>query len=727
VLGADDGGEANLTYTWSAIGTPPAPVQFSANGTNAAKSTVANFAKAGNYQVLVAITDARGLSVTSAVDVAVDQTLAGLAISPASPTVAEGSDQQFSATATDQFGHPMATPTLLWSVRSGTGFISSAGLYTAAASPGLTTVSASSGNISATATVTVPNQPPTIAIAAAASPRLVAGTSTTLSVLGADDGGEPNLTYTWSTIGTPPAPVEYSANGTNAAKSTLVTFSAAGDYSFVVTLTDADGATATSSVDVLVVSTAASVKINPASSTVGRGQTVQFSAAVYDQFGAWLASQPTFNWSTAGNVGSIDSSGLYTAPDAGNGTVAVLATAGSLRGVASVNLMDELSATAPTTLTASPASALIFDGADAVTVTDGDPNTTSVPVSITLTAEAGTISLNGTNGLTFIDGTENGGDLTTFSGNITDVNNALHGMTFTPDAGVVGNGSVTLTINEVGTGKPSPSYSIAIQLAQPEIPRSGGATVTPSNGSSSLSSILDTSSTAGTTAATSGQSSNVAADATSPSEAVIEAGTSTPAGTVAPAPPAPAPAPAKPTDNTPKAPPPAAAPPANAPEKGATAGNALPPSQAAAVPDIRVESVPEQVFPFLAAKSEMSREMDAADDKLIHDHKLKIVAGSATVASFGASAAYVLWLLRGGSLLSSLLSMLPAWQSIDPLPVLDNFESRKRRKKRMNADSEGESLESMVDKANSDADQADEDQAGLPRRNTAPQEVKANP
>jgi hypothetical protein len=129
------------------------------------------------------------------------------------------------------------------------------------------------------------------------------------------------------------------------------------------------------------------------------------------------------------------------------------------------------------------------------------------------------------------------------------------------------------------------------------------------------------------------------------------------------------------------------------------------PNLAAAVPDVRVESVPEQVFPFLSARSEMSKELDKATDNIVSEKKIKIVAGSATVASFGASAAYVLWMLRGGSLLSSLLSILPAWQSIDPLPVLDNFESKKRRKKRMNSDGDdAESLESMVDKSNSDAE-----------------------
>jgi len=46
-----------LTYTWSVTGTPPASVSFSANGTNAAKNTVATFAAAGTYNLLATIAD----------------------------------------------------------------------------------------------------------------------------------------------------------------------------------------------------------------------------------------------------------------------------------------------------------------------------------------------------------------------------------------------------------------------------------------------------------------------------------------------------------------------------------------------------------------------------------------------------------------------------------------------------------------------------------------------
>ena len=43
------------------------------------------------------------------------------------------------------------------------------------------------------------------------------------------------------------------------------------------------------------------------------------------------------------------------------------------------------------------------------------------------------------------------------------------------------------------------------------------------------------------------------------------------------------------------------------------------------------------------------------------------------------SVGYVIWLLRGGALLTAVLSSLPAWQFVDPLPVLDAWASRRKR------------------------------------------------
>jgi hypothetical protein len=128
VLGADDGGEANLVYTWSASG--PGTVTYSANGTNAAKNSTPTFSAAGNYTFTATITDAGNLSTTSIVSVTVDQTITGIA--GASPTMAVGMSQQLYLA--DQFGAPMAgSPPATWTASAGS--ITTGGLYTAPASP----------------------------------------------------------------------------------------------------------------------------------------------------------------------------------------------------------------------------------------------------------------------------------------------------------------------------------------------------------------------------------------------------------------------------------------------------------------------------------------------------------------------------------------------------------------------------------------------------------------
>ena len=48
----------------------------------------------------------------------------------------------------------------------------------------------------------------------------------------------------------------------------------------------------------------------------------------------------------------------------------------------------------------------------------------------------------------------------------------------------------------------------------------------------------------------------------------------------------------------------------------------------------------------------------------------RTLVGTTMAVGGSLSVGYVLWLLRGGLLLSSLLSSLPAWHVIDPLPVL---------------------------------------------------------
>ena len=86
--------------------------------------------------------------------------LTTITVSPASASVQTGGTQQFTATGFDQFGQPMSPqPTFTWSV-SGGGTISSSGLFTAGSTAGGPfTVTAASGTVSGTASVTVTSVP----------------------------------------------------------------------------------------------------------------------------------------------------------------------------------------------------------------------------------------------------------------------------------------------------------------------------------------------------------------------------------------------------------------------------------------------------------------------------------------------------------------------------------------------------------------------------------------
>lgn len=134
------------------------------------------------------------------------------------------------------------------------GSITDSGVYTAPDVSTNATIQAQAGSIMGAAVVQVINSPPTVATPAAAAPSTVTGTTAVLSVLGADNAGESNLTYTWTATVMPSGAIAptYSINGTNAAKDTTATFFNAGDYTFTVTITNAGGLTTTSSADVTV-------------------------------------------------------------------------------------------------------------------------------------------------------------------------------------------------------------------------------------------------------------------------------------------------------------------------------------------------------------------------------------------------------------------------------------------------------------------------------------------
>jgi fibronectin-binding autotransporter adhesin len=188
------------------------------------------------------------------------------------------------------------------------------------------------------------------------------GKTTGLSVLGADDGGESNLKYAWSSSG--PATVSFSANNTNAAKNVTATFAKAGQYAFVVTITDAGGLSVTSSVSVTVSQTLTSITVMPATATVAPGQRQQFTATAFDQFGAALSSQPSLTWAASG--GTI-ASGLFTAGATAGGPFTVMATKSGVSGTATVTVSSSPSPPPPPPPPPAPRQRVLVLGTDAGT------------------------------------------------------------------------------------------------------------------------------------------------------------------------------------------------------------------------------------------------------------------------------------------------------------------------------------------------------------------------
>lgn len=128
----------------------------------------------------------------------------------------------------------------------------------------------------------------------------------------------------------------FSANGTNAAKSSVATFTKAGGYMLTDTITDSSELTTASTVSVTVAQTPTTITVSPPTASIVAGTTLQLAAAAADQFGSQLTTQPAFTWAATG-TGSITSAGLFTAPVL-PATATIRASASSVAGQATVTI-----------------------------------------------------------------------------------------------------------------------------------------------------------------------------------------------------------------------------------------------------------------------------------------------------------------------------------------------------------------------------------------------------
>lgn len=104
------------------------------------------------------------------------------------------------------------------------------------------------------------------------------------------------------------------------------------------------------------------------------------------------------------------------------------------------------------------------------------------------------------------------------------------------------------------------------------------------------------------------------------------------------------------------------------------------------------EPAPATVAPVLVYRTDLENRQwteslnRIRDGVKIESNHHRNVSGAAAVTVSAFSSGYLIWLLRGGLLLTSLLSTLPAWQTLDPLPILASAKRRRKGEEEEKAD-----------------------------------------
>ncbi|MDO6420578.1 DUF4347 domain-containing protein [Amphritea sp. 2_MG-2023] len=100
--------------------------------------------------------------------------------------------------------------------------------------------------------------------------------------------------------------------------------------------------------------------------------------------------------------------------------------------------------------------------------------------------------------------------------------------------------------------------------------------------------------------------------------------------------------------------------------------------------------------------------IDQLQQEAKQQHALNtMMVGGSIALSSGLSVGYVIWLARSGVLLSTVLTSLPAWRFIDPLPILSKTSADENNAEGVEQDDE--SLGSMVEGDDESADDSDDE------------------
>jgi uncharacterized protein YjdB len=372
-----DGSTQNITGSaqWSS-NTPAVATIISTSGlaTSVAQGSTTITATSGS------VSGSTTMTVTAA-------TLVSIAVTPATPSIAPGTIEQFTATGTYTDGSTQnLTSTATWSSGTpATATINNAGLATSAAQ-GTATISAASGSVSGSTLLTVTAatlvsiaiNPPTSAVAP--------GTTQQFTATGTfSDGTTQNLTQSghWSSTAATVSTISDTASTAGLASSLT-----AG----TTTISISSGSVYGSATLVVNPVSLVSIAINPQTPTIALGTTLQFAATgtFTDSSTQNLTSVVTWSSSAASDAivsNSVGSSGLATS--SGLGTTTISATSNSI----SASTTLTVSAPGPTlvSIAITPASASIALGTTQQFVATGtysDGSTQNLTSSVTWISSA---------------------------------------------------------------------------------------------------------------------------------------------------------------------------------------------------------------------------------------------------------------------------------------------------------------------------------------------------
>jgi PGF-pre-PGF domain-containing protein len=271
----------------------------------------------------------------------VKRVLTSIAIDPTEATVAVDETRAFEATALDQFDEEMTGITITWTSSNTTvGDIDKTShktsLFTAHAA-GTTTITAASGEINGTATVTVSAENPVLdRITIKLTPTTLEINETeTFTAIALDqfDNEMTGITFAWTSSNETVGTIDKTTGLFTAHAVGTTTITASADSKSAEALITV---TAAAQVDPV----PESIVIKPTEATLAVGETKEFAATALDLDGnkisgveiAWTSSDETI-----GTIG--DSSGLFTALAAG--TTTITATAGDRSAEATVTVTAE--------------------------------------------------------------------------------------------------------------------------------------------------------------------------------------------------------------------------------------------------------------------------------------------------------------------------------------------------------------------------------------------------